>query len=139
MAGMDDLLKTLRVSSAGMKAQGTRLRVISENIANASTLPQQPGEKPYQRKVVTFKNVLDRKVGLNTVRVDKIGVDKSDFTKKYLPSHPAADADGYVLQPNINTLIEMMDMREAQRSYEANLSVIKSSKAMLRSTIDLIQ
>ncbi len=139
MAGMDDLLKTLRISSAGMKAQGTRLRVISENIANAGSLPQKPGEKPYQRKVVTFKSVLDRKVGLDTVRVDKIGPDKSDFTKIYSPNHPAADADGYVLKPNVNTLIEMMDMREAQRSYEANLSVIKSSKAMLRNTIDLIQ
>ncbi|MBL6933343.1 MAG: flagellar basal body rod protein FlgC [Rhodospirillales bacterium] len=136
---MDDLLKTMRISSSGMRAQGTRLRVISENIANAGSLPQAPGEIPYRRKVITFKNTLDRAVGLDTVRTDKIIEDKSKFIKKFDPNHPAADQDGYVQTPNVNTLIEMMDMREAQRSYEANLNVIKSSKAMLTSTIDVLR
>lgn len=136
---MDDLLKTFAISSAGMKTQGTRLRVISENMANADSLARSPGEQPYRRKVVTFRNELDRKIGLKTVRVDKIRPDQSDYSKRYDPSHPAANADGYVLLPNVNRLTEMMDMREAERSYEANLSVIKSSKAMLMSTIDLLR
>ena len=136
---MDDLLKTIRISSAGMRAQGSRLRVISQNIANAGSLPQSPGELPYRRKVITFKNTLDRTIGLDTVKTGKVVDDKSEFVKKFDPNHPAADQDGYVQTPNVNTLIEMMDMREAQRSYEANLNVIKSSKAMLSSTIDLLR
>ena len=136
---MDDIIKTMRISGAGMRVQGQRLRVIAQNIANANSLPQKPGEDPYQRKVVTFKNELDRAIGQETVRMDKVQPDKSDFGKRYEPSHPAADADGYVLTPNVNPLVEMTDMREAQRSYEANLSVIKSSKAMLNQTIDLLR
>ncbi|MBT3360893.1 MAG: flagellar basal body rod protein FlgC [Rhodospirillales bacterium] len=136
---MDDLLKTFNISAAGMRAQGTRLRVISENVANADSLPSGPGQQPYRRKVVTFRNELDRRVGLDTVRVDKIKPDKSEFQKQFNPNHPAADADGYVLVPNVNSLIEMTDMREAQRSYEANLSVIKASKAMLNATIDILR
>ena len=136
---MDDLLKTLRISAAAMKAQGTRLRVISENIANADSLAQEPGRDPYRRKIVTFKNELDRSIGVRTVAIDKIKTDNSEFEKRFDPNHPAADADGYVLIPNVNTLIEMMDMKEAQRSYEANLNVIKSSKAMLQGTIDLLK
>ena len=136
---MDDLLRTLRISSAGMKAQGTRLRVISENIANSDSLPTQPGGLPYRRKVITFRNELDRNIGVNTVQVNRIQTDTSAFAKRLDPSHPAADPDGYVLAPNVNTLIEMSDMREAQRSYEANLSVIKSSKSMLQKTIGLMR
>ncbi|MCK4939248.1 MAG: flagellar basal body rod protein FlgC [Rhodospirillaceae bacterium] len=136
---MDDLLRTLRISTAGMKAQGTRLRVISENVANADSLPTSPGGLPYRRKVVTFRNELDRTIGVEKVMVDRIGVDKSSFPRKYDPSHPAADAQGYVLTPNVNALMEMMDMREAQRSYESNMSVIKSSKTMLQDTISLMR
>ncbi|MCR4378524.1 MAG: flagellar basal body rod protein FlgC [Rhodospirillales bacterium] len=136
---MDDLLRTLRISASGMKAQGTRLRVISENVANADSLPTQPGGLPYQRKVVTFKNQLDQAIGVNTVSVDRIQSDQSEFNQRYDPSHPAADANGYVLAPNISTLVEMTDMREAQRSYEANLNVIKSSKTMLQDTIGLMR
>lgn len=135
---MDDLLKTIRISAAGMRAQGSRLRVISENVANASSLPQSPGDLPYRRKVITFKNTLDRATGLNMVRVAKVIDDKSEFTKSFNPNHPAADADGYVQTPNVNTMLEMMDMREAQRSYEANMSVIKSSKSMLAATINIL-
>jgi len=136
---MDDLMKTLRVSAAGMKAQGTRLRVISENIANADSLPTEPGRLPYRRKTVQFKDVLDRSIGLDTVRVKSISPDRSDFQKRFDPAHPAADADGYVLAPNVNTLVEMMDMREAERSYDANLNMIRASKAMLQSTIDVLR
>ena len=135
----DDLFKAMSISAAGMKAQGTRLRVISENVANADSLPQDSNQLPYQRKVVTFKNELDRRAGVDTVRIDKITTDKSEFNKQFDPNHPAADENGYVLTPNVNTLIEMMDMREAQRSYEANLSVIKASRSMLQSTIDVLR
>ena len=135
---MDDIIKTMRISGAGMRVQGQRLRVIAQNIANANSLPQEPGKDPYRRKVVTFKNELDRAIGLKTVRLDKVLPDRSSFSKRYEPNHPAADTDGYVLTPNVNPLIEMTDMRESQRSYEANLSVIKSSKAMLNQTIDLL-
>ncbi len=136
---MDDLLKTFQISSAGMRVQGARLRVISENIANADSLPQDPNGKPYRRKTITFRNELDRAVGLDTVRVNKVRPDMSEFGKRYEPSPPAADADGYVLTPNVNRLVEMTDMREAQRSYEANLNVIKSSRSMLMSTIDILR
>ena len=139
MAEIDNLFRSMRISAAGMKAQGTRLRVIAENIANVDSLGQSPGESPYRRKTVTFRNELDRSIGLDTVRVDKIGADRSEFEKRYDPNHPAADPDGYVLVPNVNTLVEMMDMREAQRSYEANLSVIKASKKMLSQTIEVLR
>lgn len=136
---MDDLLKTFQISGAGMKVQGARLRVISENIANADSLAQDPNGKPYRRKIITFRNELDRATGLDQVRVNKVKPDMSDFGKRYDPSHPAADADGYVLTPNVNRLVEMSDMQEAQRSYEANLNVIKSSRSMLMSTIDVLR
>jgi len=136
---MDDLLKTIRISAAGMKAQGTRLRVISENIANADSLPRSPDGLPYHRKVVTFKTTLDRATGVESVSVDKVRPDMSKFQKRYDPNHPAADAKGYVLAPNVTSLIEMMDMREAQRSYEANLNVIKAAKSMLSQTIDILR
>jgi len=136
---MDDLLKTFSISSAGMRAQGARLRVISQNIANADSLAQDPNGKPYRRQTITFRNELDRAVGLDTVRVSKVRPDMSEFGRRYEPSHPAADADGYVLTPNVNRLVEMTDMREAQRSYEANLNVIKSSRSMLMSTIDVLR
>ncbi len=136
---MDDILKTLRISAAGMKVQGTRLRVVAQNIANASSLPEQPGDEPYRRKIITFKNELDRKTGLDLVKVGEITRDMSDFGKRFDPNHPAADEDGYVQIPNVSTLTESMDMREAQRSYEANLNVIKSSKSMIQGTIDILR
>jgi flagellar basal-body rod protein FlgC len=115
------------------------MKVVAENIANASTTPSKPGELPYQRQVVTFKNEFDRKLGVYEVKVDGVIKDKSDFIKKYEPSHPAADAEGYILTPNVKTLVESMDMREAQRSYEANLNVIDSARTMLMRTIDLLR
>ncbi|MEX2451017.1 MAG: flagellar basal body rod protein FlgC [Rhodospirillales bacterium] len=136
---MSDLLKTMAISAAGMKVQGARLRVISENIANADSLPQAPNGTPYRRKVVIFKNELDKRIGLDTVRVDKIRPDMSAFGKKHDPSHPAADADGYVQTPNVKSLVEMMDMREAQRSYEANVTAIRASKGMIEAAIEILR
>lgn len=136
---MDDLFKTFQISGSGMRVQGARLRVISQNIANADSLAQDPNGKPYRRQSITFRNELDRRLGLETVRVHKIKPDMSDFGKRYEPNHPAADADGYVLTPNVNTLTEITDMREAQRSYEANLNLIKSSRSMLMSTIEVLR
>ncbi len=136
---MEDLMKTMRLSAAGMKAQGTRLRIISENVANADSLPTEPGKQPYRRRVVTFKNELDRATGLSTVRVKNIRPDRSEFPQRYDPGHPAADQNGYVLTPNVNPLIEMTDMREAQRSYEANLNTLKAAKTMLQGTIDILR
>ena len=134
-----ELFKTLKISAAGMRAQSTRLRVAAENIANADSLPTAPGREPYRRKLLTFKNVFDRALDTNTVRVDKVHEDRRDFGRKYEPGHPAADAQGYVLTPNVKSLIEAMDLREAQRSYEANLSVIRSSKTMLIRTLDILR
>lgn len=136
---MDDILRSMKISAAGMRVQGTRLRVIAENVANANSLPQQLGDAPYRRKVVTFKNELDKATGIPLVEVDKIRNDRSDFGNRFEPGHPAANADGYVLTPNVNNLIEMTDMREAQRTYEANLQVVKSSRRMLKSTIDILR
>ena len=136
---MDDLISSLKISAAGMKVQGIRLRVISENLANADSLPTGPGKSPYRRKNIQFQNVLDRELGLNLVKVKKIGVDKSEFNRRFDPGHPAADEKGYVQTPNVKTLIEVMDMREAQRSYEANLTAIRTARSMMRRTIDLLR
>ena len=136
---MDDLISSLKISAAGMKVQGTRLRVISENLANADSLPTGPGKSPYRRKNIQFQNVLNRELGLNLVKVKKIGVDKSEFNRRFDPDHPAADEKGYVQTPNVKTLIEVMDMREAQRSYEANLTAIRTARSMMRRTIDLLR
>jgi flagellar basal-body rod protein FlgC len=134
-----DLVKAMAMAAKGMKAQGVRMKVISENLANADTTPSAPGQDPYRRQVVTFKNELDRSEGVRNVEVDRIEADKSDFLIKYAPNHPAADEMGYIRTPNVNTLVEMMDMREAQRSYEANLGVIEMSRAMLMRMVDLLR
>jgi flagellar basal-body rod protein FlgC len=136
---MDDLQKSTAVAVSGMKAQAERLRVISENLANADSTAQTPDGLPYRRKIMTFKNELDRANGLHRVTVDKVKPDSSDFNKKFDPNHPAADRDGYVLTPNVNSLVEMMDMREAQRSYEANMNVISTSRSMLSQTVQLLR
>lgn len=134
-----DLIKTIRIAAAGMRAQGLRLKVIAENLANADSLATTPGADPYRRKLVTFQNVLDRKLNVHMVKVGPVQYDTSEFKKRYDVGHPAADKDGYVRMPNVNALIEMMDMRQAQRSYEANLSVIDVTKRMLTRTIDLLR
>ena len=134
-----DLLQSMKIAAAGMKVQGVRLKVISENIANADSMSPIPGGDPYRRKVVTFQNELDRTLGTEIVKVRKIDHDSSEFRKTYNPGHPAADKSGYVRLPNVNALVEMMDMREAQRSYQANLRVVDVSKKLIARTVDLLR
>jgi len=135
-----DILNAMSISASGLKAQGTRIRVISENVANADTTGTTPGADPYRRQTITFKNTLDKSIGAEKVAVDKIREEKADnFNLKYMPDHPAADENGYVKVPNVNTLVEMMDMREAQRSYEANLGMIEQSRNMMMRTIDMLR
>ena len=134
-----DLERSLDIAAAGMRAQGLRLRVISENLANANSTSQVPGGEPYRRKLVTFANRLDRELGIETVQVRGILTDGSEFGRRHQPNHPAAGADGYVLTPNVNSLIEMADMREAQRSYEANLKTIQAARRMLSQTIEILR
>lgn len=133
-----ELLNAMGISASGMKAQSMRMRVISENMANSETTGMTPGSDPYRRKTVSFKSELDRANGVDKVAVNRIDRDQSDFKLKYDPSHPAANEDGYVKLPNVNSLIETMDMREANRSYEANLSSIELSRNMLMKTINML-
>lgn len=136
----DSIFSTMKMSAYGMRAQGERLRVTSENLSNASTTGQTPGSDPYRRKVITFKNEMDRQQGIDVVKVDDIREEKGDdFTLKFMPDHPAANESGYVKMPNVKVLIEMNDMREAQRSYEANLSMMENSRAMASRTIDMLR
>jgi flagellar basal-body rod protein FlgC len=134
-----DLAKSLLISASGLSAQTTRLRVIAENLANAESTAKVPGGEPYRRKVVSFAATLDRQLDAETVKVSRVAPALGDLERRYDPAHPAADADGYVLMPNVNPLIEMTDMREAQRSYQANLAVIDAAKTMIGRTIDLLQ
>lgn len=136
---MDDLSKATRIASSGLKAQAKRVRVISENMANADSIAKTPGGEPYRRKLVVFRNQLDRALDAKTIRADRTTRDMTDFGRKYSPGHPGADESGYVMTPNVNPLIEMMDMREAQRSYEANLQVISMSRDLMSKTIDLLR
>ncbi len=136
----NDILNAMKISAQGMRAQGTRIRVISENVANSDTTGLTPGSDPYQRQTISFKNELDRELGIRLVQVDDIGRDKeTDFNLEFNPDHPAANEEGYVKTPNVNTMIEMMDIREAQRSYEANLGMIEQSRSMISRTIDLLR
>lgn len=136
----NDMYGAMMVSASGMRAQGARVRVIAENVANADTTGQKPGADPYRRQTISFANELDRASELKLVKVDKIGTDKdAQFTMQYMPDHPAADPNGYVKMPNVNMMIEMMDMREAQRSYEANLGLIEQARGMILRTIDLLR
>ena len=134
-----DLLKSLMISASGMRAQSTRMRVIAENLANADSVAQQPGGEPYRRKLVSFRNELDRSAGANVVSVDRISQDQTPFGKRYEPGNPAADKTGYVLTPNVESILEVTDMQEAQRSYEANVKVIDAARSMMMRTIDLLK
>lgn len=128
-----------KISASGMQAESVRLRTIAENIANAESTSQTPGGQPFRRKLVTFKSEFDKALGVNEVKVDSVTTDKSQLEKRYDPENPGADKDGYVLMPNVNPLIEMMDMRQAQRSYEANLSVIDVTRSMAANTVNLLK
>jgi flagellar basal-body rod protein FlgC len=134
-----DLNKTMQISASGMRAQGVRMRVIAENLANANSLPLSPDQDPYRRKLVTFRNELDREAGIHKVEIGKVVPDRSEFTSRFDPNHPGASEDGYVRVPNVNSLIEMMDMSEAQRSYTANINVVEAAKRMLSRTIEILK
>jgi flagellar basal-body rod protein FlgC len=136
---MDPLLASLKISASGLEAQSSRLRVVSENLANARSTGDTPGADPYRRKTISFAQELDRAAGVSTVEVKKIGVDRSDFQTEYDPGNPAADPNGVVKYPNVNILLEMADMREANRSYEANLQSIRQARDLINSTIDLLR
>lgn len=134
-----DLENALRISAAGMQVQAMRLRVVAENLANQDSTGQSPGADPYRRKTVSFANKLDRGMAAESVEVRRIGTAPGEFPQVHDPSHPAADARGYVKQPNVDSLVEMMDMREAQRSYSANLSVLETTRGMLTRTIEALR
>ncbi len=134
-----DFADVFKVATAGMRVQGERLRIIAENIANANSTGLSPGAEPYRRRQIVFKEVLDNASGLSTVKVASVTNDASPFVKEFNPQHPAANAEGYVLKPNVKPLIESIDMKEAQRSYEANLSVIDTMKSMLARALDILR
>jgi flagellar basal-body rod protein FlgC len=136
---MDPLTAAMKVAGSGLEAQSTRLRIVSENIANARSTGDTPGANPYRRKTVTFGAEVDHANNLTTVGVKKLGQDQGKFIEEYDPDSPAADTKGYVKMPNVNVLVEMADMREANRSYEANLQTIKQSRDLINSTIDLLK
>lgn len=135
----DDLNNAMQVAASGLAAQSARLRIVSQNIANSQSTGTTPDQDPYRRQTLTFKNVLDKELGVKVVKVGEYTTDKSEFPVRYMPYHPAADASGYVRFPNVNSLIESADLKEAQRSYEANLSVVETSRSMLTRTIDLMR
>ena len=134
-----ELKNAMKISASGMRAQGERLKTIAENLANADSMAKTPGGDPYRRKVVSFKSELDRASGASMVKAQKPVADRSDFELKYDPGHPAANSDGYVKMPNVKTVIEMADMREAQRTYEANVNAVDTAKQMINRTIDLLR
>lgn len=136
---IDPLTASLRVAAAGLEAQSTRMRVVAENLANAQSTGNTPGADPYQRKTITFSSELDQAAAASMVKVDEIGRDKAPFKVEYDPDHPAADEQGFVKMPNVNMLIEMADMREANRSYEADLQIVTHSRQMISMTIDLLR
>jgi flagellar basal-body rod protein FlgC len=136
---MDPLSASLQISSSGLSAQSARLRVVSENLANARSTADVPGADPYQRKTISFTDQLDRSSGVSTVEIKRIGLDKTAFQTEYDPGNPAADEKGIVKYPNVNVLVEMADMREANRSYEANLQSIRQARDLISSTIDLLR
>ena len=136
---IDPLQASIQIASSGLEAQSTRLRVVSENLANASSTGRTAGAEPYRRKTTTFTAEMDRAAGVNVVKIKDIGVDRAPFRVDYEPTHPAADREGYVKFPNVNPLIELTDMREAQRSYEANLNALQLARQMIGRTLDLLR
>ncbi|WP_349357534.1 flagellar basal body rod protein FlgC [Stappia sp.] len=134
-----DFMKSIFVAATGLKAQNGRMRIIAENIANADSTGRTPEDDPYRRKIPTFRTTLDRELNAEVVKLGPVEVDRSDFKQRYEPGHPAADANGNVKMPNVSTLVEMTDMREAQRSYEANLNLIQSTRRMLQKTIEILR
>ena len=136
---MSDFVKSLGLAAAGLNAQSARMRIIAENLANADSTASTPGGEPYRRRIPTFESLFNKELEGREVKVGRVTYDMSDFDSRYEPGHPAADANGYVLYPNVNSLVEAMDMREAQRTYEANLNVVTSTRDMIGQTIDILR
>lgn len=136
---MDKASETLHIAAAGLRAQASRMRVIAENVANADSTGQTAADDPYRRQIPVFDAVMDRELGARVVRMNDVRPDQSEFRSVYEPGHPAADAEGYVKYPNVSSLIELMDMRDAQRSYEANLTMVEGTRRMLERTLDLLR
>jgi flagellar basal-body rod protein FlgC len=134
-----DFSKSMSIATSGLRAQSGRMRVISENLANADSTASTPGGDPYRRKIPTFSSELDRTLDAQVVTLGRIKQDDSAFIIKHEPGHPAADANGNVKYPNVNSTIEMTDMREAQRSYEANLNLISATRRMIERTLDILK
>jgi flagellar basal-body rod protein FlgC len=139
MSDGNDFLRSMSISTSGLRAQAGRMRVISENIANADSTAKTAGGDPYRRKIPTFSSELDRTLEARVVTLGKIKPDNSDFRVKHEPGNPMADANGNVKYPNVNSLVEMTDMREAQRSYEANLNIISATRRMIQRTLDILK
>lgn len=135
----DDLKIAVASSVSSLRAQSTRMRVLSENLANATSTASLDGEDPYRRKIVSFKTELDRATGASLVRIQNISQDSSPFPLQHDPGHPAADRNGNVRMPNVNSLIELADMREASRSYEASLQVVKQARDMISDLVELLR
>ena len=134
-----DFLKSIAIAASGLRAQAGRMRVISENIANADSTAPRSGTDPFRRKIATFRSEIDRSLDARMVALGPVRTDPSEFRTKHEPGHPAADASGHVKLPNINPLIEMSDLREAQRSYEANINVIGATRRMIQRTLDILK
>jgi flagellar basal-body rod protein FlgC len=134
-----DFVRAMGIATSGLRAQAGRIRVLSENLANADSTAQTPGGDPYRRKVPTFSSSLDRALDARVVTLGAIKPDQSSFRVKYEPGNPAADATGNVKYPNVNATVEMTDMREAQRSYEANLNVISATRRMIQQTLNILK
>lgn len=136
---MDILKSILTVAASGMQAQGERLKVVSENVANAESTGTTPGADPYRRKVISFEEMIDRETGTSGVAVAEVSRDQAEFSLRYDPAHPAADTDGFVKVSNVNTIIEMANMREASRSYQANLNMFETGRSMRSQLLDLLK
>ncbi|KPQ09954.1 MAG: flagellar basal-body rod protein FlgC [Saliniramus fredricksonii] len=136
---MDPLAAISRIAGSGLQTQSKRLQIISENLANAESTGSTPGADPFRRKTISFKSEMDRLVGAELVGIRNVGTDRSPFRIEHDPGHPAADENGNVKKPNVNMLMEMADLREANRSYEANLQIVKKARSMVNATIDLLR
>ena len=134
-----DFVKSIAIAASGLRAQAGRMRVISENIANSDSTAQTAGGDPYRRRIPTFRAELDRSLEARVVSLGPVRNDPSQFLVKFEPGHPAADAAGNVKYPNVNPLVEMTDMRDAQRSYEANVNVIGATRRMIQRTLDILR
>jgi flagellar basal-body rod protein FlgC len=136
---MDPLRSISAVAASGMHAQGERLKVVAENVANAGSTGTVPGADPYRRKTLAFEEMIDRDSGVSMVRVAALGRDLAAFGRDYDPAHPAADAEGFVKTSNVNPLLEMSNMREASRSYEANMNMFEAGRRMRGQVLDLLR